>query len=239
MFPKPNERFVLVVLARHIRTLLQELVKLIFHLLNRCFDVRLDPAEILLSVHLRARISYNVAIFGEELVSMLFCLSTNCPGGRFGRKRKLGGLLTRPKRAGNCARGQLSCGLCKRRGTSTHSLLLRQITRSTKNNNGCVLLELHGAAIVYQYLITKKKKTTPPPQEPGSFQPSSRKPISYSVGWKTKFIQTKRRRKRRNDSRNTHPALAATSGWIMVSVIFLERLKLQKRVSFSDGNYGL
>lgn len=78
VFPKPNERFVLVVLARYIRTLLQKFVKLFFHLLNRCLDVRLDPIEVLLPIHLRARISYNVAIFGEELVSVLFDLSMDC-----------------------------------------------------------------------------------------------------------------------------------------------------------------
>lgn len=51
-------------------------------------------------------------------------------------------MLTSPKRAGNCRIG--SVRVVQSYGSSTHGLLLCQVTRGTKDDDDGVLLELHG-----------------------------------------------------------------------------------------------
>lgn len=65
------EGLILVVLARDVSANLGELLKLVFNFFGRSLDVGLDAAEILLVVHLRAGVTDNSAVLGEELVAVL------------------------------------------------------------------------------------------------------------------------------------------------------------------------
>ena len=74
---KSDEGFVLVVLARDVRTELAEFVQLLLQFFCGGFDVRLDALEVLLAVHLRACISDDVNVLWEEVVSVLCWWSEN------------------------------------------------------------------------------------------------------------------------------------------------------------------
>ena len=89
------ERLVLVVLSRDVGALFEKLLKLILHLLDRSLDVGLDAAMVLLIVHFGARISDDVAVLWQEIVSVLRVESQL-------RAEALAVMsLTRPKSAGN------------------------------------------------------------------------------------------------------------------------------------------
>jgi hypothetical protein len=66
-----NERLVLVVLSRDVRAEATELLKLLLHILCGGLDVGLDPLQVLVVVHLRARISNDANVLREEVVSVL------------------------------------------------------------------------------------------------------------------------------------------------------------------------
>lgn len=68
---KPEEGLILVVLAGDVRAELAEVLELLLNFLGGGLDVRLDTLQVFLVVHLRARISHNLDIFGEELVAIL------------------------------------------------------------------------------------------------------------------------------------------------------------------------
>jgi len=65
------EALVLVVLAGDVRAHLAEALQLLLRLLGRGLDVGLYSLEIFLVVHLCARISDNLDVFGKELVAVL------------------------------------------------------------------------------------------------------------------------------------------------------------------------
>jgi len=71
MLVKGIEGFVLVVLPGDVRAQFTEVIQLLFHILSRCLDVRPDPPDVLLVVHLCPSISYDLDVFGQELIAVL------------------------------------------------------------------------------------------------------------------------------------------------------------------------
>lgn len=70
--PEINERVILVVLARDVCAESTEVIQLLLQVLCGRLDVRLDPTQIFLVVHLRPSIANDLDIFGKEVVSVLF-----------------------------------------------------------------------------------------------------------------------------------------------------------------------
>jgi hypothetical protein len=132
---KLDERLVLVVLAGNVRAVADKLLELLLQLLCGGLDVRLDALEVLLVVHLCARISDDANILGKEVVAVLENLSMQV--------RVVGDRATHETEerrelyqlAELVAIGRLS----------TYGLLLRQITGRAEDYNGGVVLELLGA----------------------------------------------------------------------------------------------
>ena len=96
MFVQLLEALVFVVLTGDVRAHASKLLQLLLNLLGRSLDVGLYPLEVLLVVHLRARISDDLDIFWEKVVAVLKIWSGEA------REDHIGGVLTSPKRAGNC-----------------------------------------------------------------------------------------------------------------------------------------
>jgi hypothetical protein len=72
VLPQLDEGVVLVVLARYVCADADEIAQLIFHVLVRRLDVRLDPLQEFGMVHLRPRVADDLDIFGEEVVAVLW-----------------------------------------------------------------------------------------------------------------------------------------------------------------------
>lgn len=70
-----NEGLVLVVLAGDVRAKADKLLELLLHFLRWGLDVGLDAFEVLLVVHLCARISNDANVFREEVVAVLEVVS--------------------------------------------------------------------------------------------------------------------------------------------------------------------
>ncbi len=94
-----SEGFVSVVLARDIGADRAEVVQLLLYLLGRCLDVRPDPAQVLIVVHLSPSIADDLNVIGQELVPVLL---RGARGQRVARLRpRTIDRLTRPNKAGN------------------------------------------------------------------------------------------------------------------------------------------
>ena len=135
MLLKLDERLVLVVLAGHVRAVANELLELLLQLLCGGLDVRLDALEVLLVVHLCARIAYDANVLGKEVVAVLEDLSMQV--------RVVGDRATHETEERRELDQLAELGAAGR--LSTHGLLLRQITGRAENYNGGVFLELLGA----------------------------------------------------------------------------------------------
>ena len=77
-----RKRIVAVILAGDISTSSTELLQLLLEVLGRRLDERLDPLQVFGVVHFCSRISDNLDILREKVVSVLWCYQLS----RFGYK---------------------------------------------------------------------------------------------------------------------------------------------------------
>jgi hypothetical protein len=78
-----HEGLVLVILTRNVGAERAKLFQLQLDILGRGLDVRLDPTQVFIMVHLRSCISNDLDVLGQELVSVLEPRSVSQSYGRF------------------------------------------------------------------------------------------------------------------------------------------------------------
>ncbi len=71
VFPEVDKRLVLVVLPGHVAAEIAEIRQLLLHLLGWRLDGRLDPLEVLLTIHLGPCIADDLDALGKKLVPVL------------------------------------------------------------------------------------------------------------------------------------------------------------------------
>lgn len=96
-----EERVIFVILARDIGAELAKVLQHLLHILCGGLDVRLDPLEELLMVHLGSGIANNPDVLGQELIAVLQRWISTVVGDIISKSRRA---LTRPNRAGNYTR---------------------------------------------------------------------------------------------------------------------------------------
>lgn len=65
------EGLVSVILSRYIGAERAELLQLLLNILGRRLDIRLDPAQVLIMIHLGTSIADNLDVLGKELIPVL------------------------------------------------------------------------------------------------------------------------------------------------------------------------